>query len=452
MIKDLTKENERLKKENERLKKIEKKHNKLEKEYEHTKKEYEELKAKHALTVQNLHKALKIKPEKKKTINLVGAQQGHKAYARKIPERVDYIKQLKLLSCPHCLNKLPMEASEIRSRYVTDTKLVTKTVNIKYAIHRKYCKHCGKIVEPEVPNVLPHAKYGLNLMLLVMYLRLGLRLPGNKVKEYFLTLHNLSLSEGEIVHILKQLAKEFGTYYKFLEKLVKRARVKHSDTTGWRVNGKNYHAWVFIATGIVLYKIKKKNNHKIALAVLGKKQKNKTLVVDRFSAFRTLAEKTGFLLQLCWSHILEDSKKLAKDFGKEGTYIHTKLKNIFADAKIFDHQGTKKDAEYLQQRIFYLTKEQYKHNIIRRFVNSLWKRDIKNLFRFVTDPEVNPTNNISERELRSLVIIRKISNGSRSIKGANITATLLSVIQTARKKSENPLEALRDIINNPSSH
>jgi len=129
-----------------------------------------------------------------------------------------------------------------------------------------------------------------------MYLKLGLRLPCNKVCDYFLTLYNLKISEGEIVVILRQLTVAFGKYYFYLEKLVKLARVKYTGTTSWRVNGKNYFAWVFIAYGIVLYKIQKRNNHKVALALFGKKQSNKILVVSRYSAFRTLAEKAGFKL------------------------------------------------------------------------------------------------------------------------------------------------------------
>ena len=449
VIKELKKKNEDLKKEVERL---EKEKDRIEKEFERTKNEFEEFKAKHAATVENLKKALKIKASKKKTSKPVGAKQGHNGYTRKIPERVDHIKALNPSKCPHCNSKLPEEASEIRSRYVTDIKLVAKSKTTQYNIHRKYCKECKKIIEQEVPGVLPHARLGLNLMLLVMYLRLGLRLPGNKVCEYFLTLHNIKISEGEVVHILKQLAREFGPYFKHLEKLVRLARVKHSDTTSWRVDGRSYNAWVFVALGVVLYRIRKRNNHKVALAVLGKKQKDKILVVDRFSAFRTLAEEAGFLLQLCWSHILDDSKGLAKNFGEEGKYVHNRLKNIYKDAKALNHEGTEKDVEDLKSRIFNLTARHYKHTSIRRFVNNLWERDAENLFRFVTDPDVDPTNNISERKLRHLVIIRKISNGSRSRNGANITAILLSVIQTLRHNNMDVFEGMKDILNNPSGY
>ena len=440
LFEEFKNENKQLKDENKSLKE----------ELEKIKKEFEEFKAKYALTVNNLKKALNIKPSKKAKKKTIGAPIGHKGYSRKIPERIDYIKPLILNVCPHCNSKLKGKTVEVRLRHVTDIKLVNKTITTRYDIHRKYCSTCKKIVEPQVPNVLPKAKFGLNLMLFIMYLRLGLRLPGNKVCEFLLMVHNLTISEGEIVHILKQLVVVFGDYYTHLEKMVKLARVKHTDSTSWRVDGKNYWAWVFIATGVVIYKIRKRNNHKVALTLFGKKQKNKVLVVDRHSAFRTLAEKSGFLLQLCWSHILEDSKQLAKEFGKEAKNVHKKLKHIYALASGLEHKGTPEMVEQLKAMIFELTLKKYKHTTIRRFVDNLYKRDIENLFRFVTDKDINPTNNISERELRALVIIRKISNGSRSRRGANATALLLSIIQTLRMKKKNVLEELKEIINNPS--
>lgn len=420
-------------------------------EKEKIKKEFEEFKAKHATTVANLRKALKIKPNKKKQKKKLGAPVGHKGYTRHIPERFDSIKSLNPCKCPHCKTKLG-RTQEVRSRYVTDIKLTSKTKTTRYDIHRKYCTKCKKLVEAEVPNALPHARFGLNIMLLVMYLKLGLRLPANKIVDFFTTMYNLQISNGEITHILKQLTREFGPYYKHLQKIVRLAKVKHSDTTSWRIDGKNYHAWVFIAAGIVLYKISKRNNHKVALAFLGKKQQGNILVVDRFSAFRTLAEKSGFLLQLCWSHILQDAKELKRDYGTEGKYILKKLKNIYAMATSLEHKGTTEQVDALKAEILLLTTRHYKSTKIRRFVNNLWKRDQENLFRFVTNPQVDPTNNISERELRALVIIRKISNGNRSTKGAEITGTLLSIIQTLRYNNQNVLQGLQSLINNPSGY
>lgn len=455
-IEELEKENLEL---NNRIKKLEKELEDNKKELDDTnrsfkniKREFEEFKAKHGITVSNLKVALKIKPNLEESKTTIGAPKHHKGYSRKIPERIDHIMPLNPETCPDCGGILPEKASEIRSRHVTDIKLISEIETTRYDIYRKYCKNCKKIVEPKVPNVLPHARFGLNLMLLIMYLRLGLRLPGNKICEYFLTLYDLSISEAEIVVILRQLVNVFGDYYSSLEKLVKIARIKHTDTTSWRVNGKNYFAWVFIAAGTVLYKIRKRNNSNAAITVFGTKQKGNILVIDRFSALRKLAKKCGFVLQLCWSHILDDSKKLEQNFGSEGIYIHKKLKEIFELATGLEHKGTPWQVEQLKALIFMLTQRHYKHITLRRFVDNLYYRDVENLFIFVTDPDVDPTNNISERELRALVIIRKISNGSRSTRGANATAMLLSVIQTLRFNKKNILQGLQNIINNPSGY
>jgi hypothetical protein len=199
----------------------------------------------------------------------------------------------------------------------------------------------------------------------------------------------------------------------------------------------------------VLYKIRKRNNHKVGLSLFGKGQEGKTLVVERHSAHRTLAEKSGFVLQFCWSHILKDSKRLAKDFGANGKYVHTKLKQIYASATGLEHKGTDEMVEQLKGEIMQLLDRHYQSLTVWKFVKGL-NRDIEGLFRFVTDLEIDATNNISERELRALVIIRKISNGSRSRRGANASAILLSIIQTLRLQKKNVLEGLCDIINNPS--
>src|SRR3989344_4767982 len=420
----------------ERLKKVEK--------------EFDKLKFIHLQTVSSLKKALKIKPSWNKIPKSSGAHLGHKGYARHIPERIDKIRELNPKRCPHCNTKLG-QTQEIRSRHITDIKLTSKVKTTRFDIHRKYCPQCKKLVEPEVKGALPHARFGLNLMLLVMYLKLGMRLPCNKICSYFMDMHNLKISEGEIIGILRQLIVAFGDYYSYLEQLVKLARIKHSDTTSWRINGKSYVAWVFIACGVVLYKIRRSNCHKVGLVFL-KKQKGNILVVDRHCAFRLLAKKAGFLLQLCWSHILQDTKQLAEEFGTEGKYIHKKLKEIYALAKGLNHKGNQEMVEQLKAEVFQLTLRCYNHSTIRKFVNNLYYRDGNGLFMFITDPEIDPTNNISERELRALVVIRKISNGSRSVRGANATAMLLSIIQTLRLRKENVLQGLQTILKNPSGY
>src|SRR3989344_723518 len=289
IIEDQEKRIKELEDEVERLKKVEK--------------EFDKLKFIHLQTVSSLKKALKIKPNWNKIPKPSGAHLGNKGYARHIPKRIDKIRELSPKRCPHCNTKLG-ETQEIRSRHVTDIKLTSKVKTTRFDIHRKYCPQCKKLVEPEVKEALPHARFGLNLMLLVMYLKLGLRLPCNKICSYFMDMFGLKISEGEIIGILRQLVVAFGDYYSYL---------------------------------------------------------------DRISAMRLFAKKAGFLLQLCWSHILQDTKQLSEEFGAEGKYVHRKLKAIYDLAKGLNHNGNRGIVEQLKAEIFQLTLRHYKHSTVRRF-------------------------------------------------------------------------------------
>ncbi|MDI6737050.1 MAG: IS66 family transposase [Nanoarchaeota archaeon] len=446
----LKKENRQLKEENRKLKqekhKIEYEKHKIEDEKHKIEKEFEEFKLKHAGTVDELKKAMHLKPNLAVKKKGRGAQKGHKAYTRRIPERIDHIKELKEKHCHLCGEKLSDEVQEVRSRYVTDIYFVAKIKTTRYNIHRKYCKKCKKIIEPEVPNVLPHARLGLNFMLFIMYLRIGMRLPVNKIQEFLQTVFGIHISQGEIILIGYQLARAFGPYYKNLEHILKIAKVKYTDTTSWRTEAKNYTAWVFITVGVVLYKITRRGKAEIPLKLFGKKQQGNVLVVDRSSTNRCLAKKAGFTLQFCWPHILDDSRGLAKNFGREGKYIHKKLKLIFADAKSLEHQGTEAQVKKLEGRIIALTKKRYKHSTVRKWVKNLAVRDLHGLFIFVTNPDVDPTNNISERKLRKLVMHRKTSNGSRSVAGANSIAVLYSVVETLKHQDKPIFPGLKQIL------
>ncbi len=65
------------------------------------------------------------------------------------------------------------------------------------------------------------------------------------------------------------------------------------------------------------------------------------------------------------------------------------------------------------------------------------------LFVFVTDRDVPPTNNVSERALRPSVIFRKVTNGFRSQWGSEVYAAVRSVISTGHLNGMTALQAIR---------
>ena len=373
-----------------------------------------------------------VKEEPKKT----GQKEGHVGYSRYIPERIDEVKEHKLDNCPICGEPVS-DTQEIRERIVEDIEQ-PKIKNTKHLIHRYYCKNCNKIVEPKFYDALPNARFGLKLMLLILILKLDCRIPSNKVTSILSSVFGIKISDGEIYNILRQLSEAFGDYYSELVKRIKEALIKNIDETSWRINGKNNWLWLFINKEVALYVVDRKRNSKVPIKILGN-QEGKIIIEDRFSAYNELAKVSGCKQQICWAHLLRNSKDLAEHY-REAKYIHKRMKYIYGKAK----EGEKK--EKLLHWMDLIASRTYRSTEVFKFVKSICRTHRENLFRFVDNPEIDSTNNRAERGLRHAVVIRKISNGSRSEDGAEITARLLSVIQSMKLQEVNPFNGAVDLL------
>jgi len=365
-----------------------------------------------------------------------GQKEGHAGYSRHVPERIDEIKEHKLDKCPICGEPVS-DTQEIRERIVEDIEQ-PKTKNTKHLIHRCYCKKCDKIVEPEIDDALPNARFGLRLMMLILILKLDSRIPSNKIVSLLDSVFQIKISDGEIYSILNQLSEAFGDYYNELEQKIREALVKYIDETGWRINGKNNWLWVFINDEVALYLVRKRRNHKVPYELLGN-QEGKTIVSDRLVSYDELQKKSGCNHQICWTHLLRNSKDLAEHYP-EARYIHKRMKFIFRKAK----EGEKKNK--LLGWIDLMASRTYTHSEVFKFVKSICRNHKDDLFRFVEHPEIEPTNNLAERGIRPVVVIRKISGGSRSDKGAETTCRLLSVLQTAKLQSRDYISFMNNLL------
>jgi transposase len=81
-----------------------------------------------------------------------------------------------------------------------------------------------------------------------------------------------------------------------------------------------------------------------------------------------------------------------------------------------------------------------------RFQRELgWHQARGSLLRFLLEPEVSPTNNDAERVLRSGVVVRKLSAGSKDEAGARAFSGFKSVIETGKLSGWSGLKTLLDL-------
>ncbi len=109
----------------------------------------------------------------------LGPPFGHVGASRSRPARVDERVVLRLGSCPRC-NGSDLVSLSPRYRYVEDIVPVELRVT-EFEINQYYCRGCGRVVYPEVPDVAGNSRFGVRFLLYVTYLRYVLNLPYNKI-------------------------------------------------------------------------------------------------------------------------------------------------------------------------------------------------------------------------------------------------------------------------------
>lgn len=90
-----------------------------------------------------------------------------------------------------------------------------------------------------------------------------------------------------------------------------------------------------------------------------------------------------------------------------------------------------------------------KHKDICRIRKRIIKHN-QELFTFLDNPLIEPSNSCAERQLRPNVIMRKITFGNRSELGVENHQIIMSIIQTGLLNRIEPLEIFRALSVNPT--
>lgn len=386
-----------------------------------------------------------VKPDKKTKSDKLGRPPGYLGISRPLPDHCDEEIDHKLKNCPECNTKLG-KILETRSRIVEDIIPQQKYKITKHNIPRCWCPKCKKIVEAKPSDVLPNFRFGLNTMLFACFLHFGLALTNEKIQKLLRMQYSLDISIGEISHIMTKTGECFGPKFEELKQKMRETNAHHEDETGWRKNGRNHWLWAFISEEVALFKIARSRGHEVPLKIIGKDYSG-NITSDGLSAYNVLAEKTKCTQQKCWVHILRNSKKLSKAHN-EGNYAHKKLKKIYKDAKTYEETEDFLKVPELLKRIDKLNARRYEHSEVRKFIKTLAITHKYNLFRFIGNKHIKSDNNTAERAIRKAVIIRKISGGNRSQRGAIATERMLSFTQTCQLQQKDFMQEGKEYLQN----
>jgi hypothetical protein len=100
---------------------------------------------------------------------------------------------------------------------------------------------------------------------------------------------------------------------------------------------------------------------------------------------------------------------------------------------------------------FSIVTRQARHPAIWK-IQGIFREKADRLYHWAGDRNVPADNNLAERELRPLVIARKLSFGSQSEAGARTRETLMTVLHTLRKTSPDVADALSSVLDKLADH
>ena len=167
-----------------------------------------------------------------------------------------------------------------------------------------------------------------------------------------------------------------------------------------------------------------------------------------------LCIRVVFEAQKCWAHLLRKAIKLALWYPRKKKYQRflDRLLQLYYDAKRaaadgrLGEEGRKQRVAELEGRLCELCQpydrapmpdlkphERDFSNLVNELIRLLLAEE---LFTFVLEPEVEPTNNRMERQLRSPAQDRKAGRTSQTSTGAHRRSVIVSVLESLRANLE----------------
>lgn len=358
----------------------------------------------------------------------------------------------KLEECPDCGCRLHGQ-SVARRRQVIELPPPQPVEVTEHVVHKSWCPRCERWHTPRLDLrgvVLGHGRLGVRLISLIAYLRTELRMTVRAIRSYLKTVHALVLSIGEIVEVLHRVREQGRVALRGLREQLRSSPVVHGDETGWREDGQAGYVWAFStpegSEAVRYFERHKSRSGRVAKRILGLSFRG-TLVSDFYGGYNRYEGPH----QRCWAHLLRDLHELKEEHGGDEPVVQwaREVRALYDEAqgalaKMREPANQEREALYAslvqRARDLALPHARDKQHPCWALSKRLLRHEDE-LFQFVRVQGLPADNNQAERSLRPVVVMRKISGGTRSSAGSQTRMALASLFATWRARGLNPFQA-----------
>jgi len=391
------------------------------------------------------------KPKKKRK---PGGQPGHDRHERPSfdTDQIDDIVQYTLSGCPDCGGRL--ELSGEPPRVVQQVELVAKPTRVvEYRGLAYWCAKCQKIHHAAIDTKVRKAGLiGPGLTTLIAYLKGVCHCSFSTIRKFVRDVLKLKVSRGYLAKLIVKVSQSLQFAYDALLALLPQQKVVNTDETGHKTNGQAMWTWCFRAPLFTLFKISPSRSADVLLDVLGK-EFDGLLGCDYFSAYRKYMRECNVLVQFCLAHLIRDLKFLTTHpHGRTRAYGERMLAAVRALFAVIHRR------DRMKPRAFQVALENAGDEL---WANALWRvpgtKEARNLarrfekhghsyIRFISTPDIDPTNNLAEQAIRFVVLDRHVTQGTRGEVGQRWSERIWTAIATCTQQGRDLFCFLNDSI------
>lgn len=365
--------------------------------------------------------------------------------------------------CVHCGSLLPKHKHKAYTAYYQiDLEKINniggyKPINTKYILFSSECANCHKITEyredqyDTCVNKIKLSSWrllGPTLLSVIVFLNKEQGLAIRKIKRILEELYGLQLSNGTLIQGIHEAGLAGKPIEEQLKEELLNSDLLHSDETSWPEGTKHLWLWVHITATTCLFLLGGRTK-KMARTIINDKFDG-WLMSDGYRAYRDHKKRLR-----CWAHLKRKAKGLAESnwiqahfFGKEILKLLKSLMIGIYDARARGHPESIKE-QYQECLDKFIEKcivcKECGHDdtekLAKEFLN-----DWDAIFMVLDHPFLPLTNNEAERALRHWVIVRKLTQGTRTTVGSMALTSLASIIVTCKLRGNKVLEFLKELI------
>jgi transposase len=380
-----------------------------------------------------------------------GGQHGHRKFSRQPfePEQVDEVIEYEFKD-KDAEGLKPLDEWFI----IQQIELPDKMYRIIEHRARKYLDPAtGQIHIAPIPDeIRKGGLLGAGFTAATAFMKGGCHMSYTTIQKFLKELMKLDISRGMLCKAVQKVSQSLQPAYERLAEHLPYESHVGVDETGHHDEGKLHWTWCFDTSGYSLFKIDPSRGSNVLEKTLGKDFSG-IVCADYWGAYRKYARLFDVPVQYCMAHLIREVRFLAehkiKKLSRWGHNLLGWLRKLFRTlhrrdeltAKGFIRSMYKIKAGFLSRM-----RRPPNHPLAKKLARRFRGKASESYFRFLTEPEVEPTNNATERQIRPVVIDRRITQGTRGDAGMRWCERIWTTLATCKKQERNVFDFIHESV------